>query len=46
MTHHDTALEQTKQALANLAHGRIDDAQKALEKALQATYAMQIKGEK
>jgi len=40
MNYADEALEQTKQALANLAHGRTKEAQVALEKALQAVYAI------
>lgn len=40
MTHHDKALDHTRQALANLAHGNTQAAQVALEKALQAVYAM------
>lgn len=40
MKNHDKALEKTKEALANLAYGRIQEAQVALEKALQAVYAI------
>ena len=46
MTNHDKAIDHTRQALANLAHGNIEEAQVQLEKALQAAYAIRIKGEK